>query len=194
MKQDLRELFKAERAKKHQMKEGHEARFNERLEAAFPERKKSKFYIFGIAASVLVIVALSMVFIQQTRTEEPIETVVIQNKEDLQDAQGISLGDLSPDLKLVETYYVNSINLELAQLDLSAENKVVVDDFMGRLGELNEEYKALNIELNEVGPNEQTIGALIKNLQLRLQLLLKLKEKLHQLKSTDNETVTTNNA
>lgn len=194
MKQDLRELFEVERAKKHQMKEGHEDRFNKRIEAAFPVPKKSKFYIFGIAASVLVIVALGMVFIQQTRTEEPIETVVIQNKEDLQQSQGISLGDLSPDLKLVETYYVNSINLELAQLDLSSENKVVVDDFMGRLGELNEEYKALNIELNEVGPNEQTIGALIKNLQLRLQLLLKLKEKLHQLKSTDNETVTTNNA
>ncbi len=194
MKQDLRELFEAERAKKHQMKEGHEDRFNKRLEAALPAPKKSRFYILGIAASVVVIVALSMVFIQNSQTEEPTETVVIQNKEDQAESQGISLGDLSPDLKLVEAYYVNSINLELAQLDLSSENKVVVDDFMGRLGELNEEYKALNLELNQVGPNEQTIGALIKNLQLRLQLLLKLKEKLHQLKSTDNETVTTNNA
>ncbi|MGB5646857.1 hypothetical protein [Muriicola sp.] len=194
MKQDLRELFEAERAKKHQMKEGHEDRFNKRLEAALPAPKKSRFYILGIAASVVVIVALSMVFIQNSQTEEPTETVVIQNKEDQPESQGISLGDLSPDLKLVEAYYVNSINLELAQLDLSSENKVVVDDFMGRLGELNEEYKALNLELNQVGPNEQTIGALIKNLQLRLQLLLKLKEKLHQLKSTDNETVTTNNA
>jgi len=70
----------------------------------------------------------------------------------------------------------------------------VVDDFMDRLSDLNKEYKSLNNELNEVGPNEQTIGALIKNLQLRLQLLLKLKEKLHQLKSSENETVTKNNA
>ncbi len=194
MKQDLRELFEAERAKKHKMKEGHETRFNARLAAAFPAPKKSKFYIFGIAASVVVVVALSIVFFQNTGKEDPIETVVIQNKGELPESQGFSLGDVSPDLKLVETYYVNSINLELASLEMSDENKVVVDDFMGRLGELNEEYKALNIELNEVGPNEQTIGALIKNLQLRLQLLLKLKEKLHQLKSTDNETVTNNNA
>jgi ABC-type iron transport system FetAB ATPase subunit len=84
--------------------------------------------------------------------------------------------------------------LELASLEMSPDNKVVVDDFMDRLSELNKEYKSLNNELNEVGPNEQTIGALIKNLQLRLQLLLKLKEKLHQLKSSENETVSYNNA
>jgi hypothetical protein len=191
MGQDLRELFKAERAKKHELKEGHEARFANRLEEAFPEVKKSKFYLFGIAASIVVLIGLGFVFFQTTVTEVPTKTVVLQKNSEL---QGISLGDISPDLKLVETYYINSINLELAHLDLSSENKVVVDDFMDRLGELNKEYKALNNELNEVGPNEQTIGALIKNLQLRLQLLLKLKEKLHQLKSTENETVTTNNA
>ena len=66
------------------MKEGHEDRFNKRLEAAFPTPKKSKFYIFGIAASVVVIVALSIVFLHNTRTEEPLETVVIQDKEALQ--------------------------------------------------------------------------------------------------------------
>ncbi|WP_297765932.1 hypothetical protein [uncultured Muriicola sp.] len=191
MKQDLREIFKAERVKKHQLKEGHEARFTKRLEEAFPETKRSRFYLFGIAASVVVLVGLSFVFFQNTATEEPAKTVVIPNKPV---HQGISLGDLSPDLKLVETYYVNSINLELASLEMSPDNKVVVDDFMGRISELNKEYNLLNNELNEVGPNEQTIGALIKNLQLRLQLLLKLKEKLHQLKSSENETATTNNA
>ena len=68
----------------------------------------------------------------------------------------------------------------------------MVDDYMRRLSELNEEYKKLNIELNEIGPNDQTINALIKNLQLRLQLLQKLKEKLNQLKSSENEQVTSN--
>jgi len=186
MGQDLRELFKAERAKKHELKEGHEARFADRLGEAFPESKKSRFYFFGIAASVVILLGLGLVFFLNRDMEEPIRTVV--------ESKGISLGDLSPDLKRVEAYYVNSINLELASLDMSSENKVVVDNFMGRLGELNTEYKSLNNELNEVGPNEQTIGALIKNLQLRLQLLLKLKEKLHQLKSSENETATTNNA
>jgi hypothetical protein len=191
MGQDLRELFKTERAKKHKLKEGHEARFTKRLEEAFPKPKRSRFYLFGIAASVVVLVGLGFLFFRNTATEEPVKTVVIPNN---QEVSGISLGDVSPDLKLVETYYVNSINLELASLEMSPDNKVVVDDFMDRLSDLNKEYKSLNNELNEVGPNEQTIGALIKNLQLRLQLLLKLKEKLHQLKSSENETVTKNNA
>ncbi len=191
MGQDLRNLLKQAREKKYVLKEGHEARFTHRLDEAFPTPKRSRFYFFGVAASVVILVGLSIVFFGTGGVDEPTKTVVIQQKPEL---QGISLGDVSPDLKLVETYYVNSINLELASLEMSSENKVVVDDFMRRLGELNTEYKELNNELNEVGPNEQTIGALIKNLQLRLQLLLKLKEKLHQLKSSENETVTTNNA
>jgi hypothetical protein len=193
MKQDLRTLFEEERAKKHKMKDGHEARFEARLDQAFPRRGVIRLNAFiGIAASVVILLGLGFVFIQQMQSGEAVKTTVIDKNPKEEVPQGISLGDVSPDLKKVETYYVNSINLELAKLELSPDNKVVVDDFMARLGELNQEYKNLNIELNEIGPNEQTIGALIKNLQLRLQLLLKLKEKLHQLKSTQNETVTSN--
>ncbi len=194
MKQDLRDLFKEERAKKHQLKAGHEDRFEERLTQAFPNRRRSRYRLWGIAASVIVLLGLGGVFFQQTKTNDPIKTIVLPKGEVQEQARNISLGDLSPDLKKVETYYVTSINMELANLELSSENKVIVDDFMSKLGELNKEYMALNLELNEVGPNEQTIGALIKNLELRLELLLKLKEKLHQLKSKENETVTTNNA
>lgn len=58
---------------------------------------------------------------------------------------------------------------------------------MERLAELDGEYNHLNQELNELGPNDDTISALINNLQLRLQLLQKLKTKLNQLKSSKNE-------
>ncbi|MFK5972791.1 MAG: hypothetical protein QM485_05875, partial [Flavobacteriaceae bacterium] len=83
-------------------------------------------------------------------------------------------------------------NLELSKLQISNRNKTMVDDFMYQLSELNQEYKTLNVELNQMGPNDQTITALIKNLQLRLQLLHKLKEKLNALKSSKNEQVETN--
>jgi hypothetical protein len=68
----------------------------------------------------------------------------------------------------------------------------MVDSFIERLAELNEAYGKLNIELNSIGPNDQTITALIKNLQLRLQLLQKLKIKLNELKLAENEEVTAN--
>ena len=192
MGQDLRDLLKEERSKRHSLKKGHEERFVERLEEAFPpQKRRSTFFFMKIAASIVVLVSIGF-FVYQGNTDDEIPTTtVVKNGPDTTVPQGISLGDLSPDLKRVEEYYVATINMELSNLELSNDNKIIVDDFMDRLGELNKEYKVLNIELNTIGPNDQTINALIQNLQLRLQLLLKLKEKLNQLKSSKNETVTT---
>ena len=75
----------------------------------------------------------------------------------------------------------------MANLEVSDENNDLVDGYMEQLAVLDAEYKKLNIELNEIGPNDQTIEALIQNLQLRLELLKKLKEKLNQLKLSKNE-------
>ena len=119
-------------------------------------------------------------------------TTVVDSDTKTRENKAISLGDLSPDLKKVENYYVANINMELSRLEISEDNKAIVDGFMEQLSDLNAEYKKLNTELNEIGPNDQTITALIKNLQLRLQLLHKLKEKLNQLKSSKNEQIQTN--
>lgn len=171
------------------MREDHESRFEARLDEAFPQRRMPLFYMLSIAASVVVLIGLGIFFIMQSPPVDPVKTTVVDKQPAVEDSYTLSLGDLSPDLKKVETYYVNSINMELAELDLDGEYKEVVDDYMGRLAELNEEYKNLVKELNEIGPNEQTISAMIQNLQMRLQILQKLKEKLHQLKSSKNETV-----
>ena len=77
--------------------------------------------------------------------------------------------------------------MELAKLSINKENKELIDSFMKQLAELDKEYKRLNNELNELGPNEQTIEAMVANLQLRLELLFKLKQKLKEIKgSKDN--------
>jgi hypothetical protein len=163
------------------------------LDKELPVRRKSTFYFIKIAASVLVLFSLGIYTYTNYESVTPQQSVVVVDKGVKQTSeQGYSLGDLSPDLKKVENYYVTSINLELSRLEVSGENKALVDDYMSRLSELDEEYKRLNIELNEIGPNDQTITALIKNLQLRLQLLQKLKLKLNQLKSSENEQVTSN--
>jgi len=192
MGQDLRDLFKEERQKKHSLKKDHEERFMGRLEKAFPPQKSnSTFFFMKIAASIVVLISIGYFVYQGSTGDDILSTTVVQKDSNATESQGISLGDLSPDLKRVEEYYVATINMELSNLELSSDNKIIVDDFMDRLSELNKEYKVLNTELNTIGPNDQTINALIQNLQLRLQLLLKLKEKLNQLKSSKNETVTT---
>lgn len=189
MAQDLRNLFENERGKKHPMKEGHEERFLERLEKEMPEKRNPLVLFWRIAAAVALIISVAIFTLRKDHTTQPADTMVVEEGTD-NGVETISLGDLSPDLKKVEQYYVANINMELARLDVSGENKALVDGYMEQLAELNTAYTSLNQELNSLGPNDQTITALIKNLQLRLQLLHRLKEKLNELKSSKNEQVT----
>ncbi len=187
MEQDLRKLFETEREKKFQLKEGHEDRFMDRLENEMPiTQGNSRFWIFSIAATVVVLVSVDAFIFTSQDDPIPAENAVV-NTEQQNTEETISLGDLSPDLEKVENYYLASINLELSKLEVSPDNKELVDSYMEQLAELNREYDQLNKELNTFGPNDQTISALIKNLQLRLDLLQKLKEKLNQIKSSKNE-------
>lgn len=198
MARDLRKLFEKERKEKSfKMKEGHEDRFFAKLEEELPNDPPKKKVIslwMQIAASVVVAVGLSFYYFNSNGgTVDPEEKITVVDRDDpSKEAQGISLGDLSPDLKKIETYYTTNINLQLSELADDPGNKELVDSYMDRLAELNKEYQRLNQELNELGPNDQTISALINNLQLRLQLLQKLKSKLNQLKSSKNEQESSN--
>jgi len=189
MAQDLRKLFEQERkSKKHPMKEGHEERFLERLDAELPQKNKANsFFWVRIAASAMLLLGVGTYFLLRTSNNANTKTTVVEKASTEVLSPGISLGDLSPDLEKIENYYVANINYELSQLNVSDDNKEMVDGFMERLAELDQEYGTLNKELNELGPNDETISALIQNLQLRLQLLQKLKQKLNQLKSSENE-------
>lgn len=192
MSQDLRKLFEQQSEKdKYSMKGGHEERFVERLNDELPLQKRASFFFLKIAATILVLISVGFFAYKQYNVANIPETKIVSKDGAIEDT-GISLGDLSPDLKKVENYYVANINLQLSQLEISEGNKALVDSFMDQLSELNLEYERLNAELNEIGPNDQTINALIKNLELRLKLLQKLKKKLNQLKQSKNEQVETN--
>ncbi len=192
MARDLRKLFEEEQKEEQfVMNGGHEKRFMDLLKKELPQQKKSSFFILKIAASILLLASIGTIFFMN-REDVGIKTTVVDKNPGIETKPGISLGDLSPDLKKVENYYVANINLELSKLNISGDNKDLVDSYMERLTELNVEYKKLNEELNQVGPNDQTISALIKNLQLRLQLLQKLKEKLNEVKSSKSEQYETN--
>lgn len=193
MAQDLRKLFAEQREKdKPTLNQGHEDRFVARMEKELPVKRKSSFNFLKIAAAVLVMVSMGFLAYQMYIESAVFTPEIVEKNANLAEQKGISLGDLSPDLRKVETYYVANINLELSKLEISDENEALIDSFMEQLDELNTEYKSLNEELNEIGPNDQTISALIQNLQLRLQLLQKLKKKLNELKTSRNEQVETN--
>ncbi|MEE9364704.1 MAG: hypothetical protein V3U92_19050 [Cellulophaga sp.] len=191
MARDLRKMFQEYKEEKHLMKSGHKERFLNRLEEEIP-RKKRHFLNWKIAASIVLILSSGVYFFNTKDSVDPINNAIVEKDTSPNNTNTITLSKLSPDLKTVEEYYVTNIGLVLSELEISDSNKALVDSFMERLSELNTEYETLNKELNQVGPNDQTINALINNLQLRLQLLEKLKIKLNELKSSRNETVTTN--
>ena len=193
MARDLRELFKEEQKKEDfTMLEGHEKRFMARLEKELPKTRKRTWPLLKIAASVVILISVGAIYFLGRENTGELPVTVVDKGSDTPEKNGISLGDLSPDLKKIEHYYVVNIGLELSKLEVSEDNKVLVDSYMERLSELDREYGNLNGELNQIGPNDQTINALIKNLQLRLQLLQKLKEKLKEVQSSKNEQYDTN--
>ena len=113
--------------------------------------------------------------------------VVDTNKQDQPEAVTKSLGDISPDLKKVEDYYLASINLELSKVKYTPETKELLDGYLKRLDELTKEYKRLTEELNTLGPNELLVNALIDNLKFRLNLLYKLRNHVSELQSAEGD-------
>lgn len=184
MAKDIRDLFNDDKKQSNnKMSKGHEARFMDKLHLELPEQKQSKWTVLNIAVSVLLVIGLAFgsytVFKNNTITPQVVNTN--PSKETTNTAKTMTLGDISPDLKKVEEYYVANINLELSKLKLTPDNKELFDGYVLKLEELNAEYKNLSNELTLNGPDEHTVNALIKNLKLRLNLMLRLKNQLSQL-------------
>jgi len=186
MAQDIRELFKNDKGiPSHGLRSGHGKRFEARLDTHFGKAKTNSgdYMWLKIAAVCIVIFAIGSLFLGQNSGFD-----VQPDQQNVQvaeaDAAPLHLSDLSPEFKKLEDYYMASINVELAQLNLTDNNKELIDSYMAQLEELNTEYKKLNADLVEVGVNDQTVSTLIDNLQLRLTLLFKLKGKLKDIKQT----------
>ena len=195
MARDIKDLFEKEQSVG--LSENHVHKFEQRLDEAFPKQKRNNWYL-KIAASVAIILTSGVLLFSVLKSDNPVETIVNEDhKEQTTNKEvpaALSLGDISPELKKLEQYYVTNINLELSQLPDSKENEALLNSFLDKLSELDQEYKRLTQELNEVGPNENTVNALIENLQFKLQLLYQLKNKLNEIKESKNEQFINQNA
>lgn len=197
MAQDIKKMFENYQPEPRQPREGHRARFKAKLDGVFSENiseeKHTTIPWLKIAAMVVVLVAVSFFGYQQVSKPEvatDATNAIVENPattEESAETPKLTLADISPDLKKVAEYYTAGINVQLASLRITEDNKDLVDGYMQRLAELNGEYNALNAELSKFGPTEATVTALIDNLKLRLDLLFKLKNKLKELKTQNNE-------
>ncbi len=180
MARDIRELFKDDKVSNEKMPKNHQDRFLEKLEKAFPEKRKTKFHWMQIAASVVMLLGMSFGAYHYFQPEKPV-VVATTNPVETK-----TLGDVSPGLKKVEDYYLASINSELSKMEYTPETKDVFDGYLLQLNELDKEYKRLSLELTESGPSELTVNALIDNLKFRLNLLYRLRSQLKDLNTSED--------
>lgn len=191
MGQDIRNMFKEDKSpSSKKLDEGHLKRFEAKLDADLPTQKSgSNFMILKIAAIFIVVLGVGAFFLNNDQSSRSTPVVVNPEAKEAQTklpVKEIQLSDVSPEFKKIENYYIAGINMELSKLEVNSANKELIDSFMNKMGELNKEYKRLNTEINEAGINEQTIEAMVQNLQFRLELLYKLKNKLKEIKESKN--------
>lgn len=200
MAQDIRKMFQEDTTLPSNPPKGHQKRFEARLEEALPQENKKDsgrmFYFLRIAAVLVVVLGISFFFLNregeiggEQLTDAPVETET-ESAEEIPVSKEYQLSDVSPEFKKIEDYYLASLNMELAKLDVNDSNKELIDSFMTQLAGLDREYQKLNAEINETGLTEGTIEAMVSNLQLRLDLLYKLKNKINdinQSKIKENE-------
>ncbi len=196
MAQDLREMLQFEAQKKANppLADGHKDRFLSRLEAEFPaSQKNNNYFLWYKIAAVLVVVLVSGVLFWPTSSQLNQEQLVKNQPSSsphLPVVPATMLSQSSPEFKKIEDFYLANLHTELAALTITPENKELIDDFMLQLEQLDDEYLRLNEEIKEYGVSEASIGTLIQNLELRLDLLKRLKSKLKSLKQEQQQQLT----
>ena len=183
MPKDIRKMLENYPEESVNLSADHSKKFESKLMKELHQEKPKRrtVYWLSIAASLALLITVVVKFIDGPGPGPDPDPI-----EDNTTTKQISLGNISPELNTIETYYINSINLELSQLEMTDENKELVDSYLTKIGELTKEYKSLTTELNKNGVNDQTIDALISNLQLRLQLLKRLKKQLNTFKDVNS--------
>jgi len=166
------------------MSANHATKFEAKLMKELHPTKSKKVVVIQwlSVAAILAIIFVVYTKLDTTGTaDKPIEITSPTTTTE------VSLSDISPEFKTVETYFTNTINLELSSLDVKEEHQQLLEDYLQEIGSLTKQYKSLNQELIKNGLNDDIIDALINNLQLRLQLVLRLKKQVKKIKEQNTQ-------
>ncbi|MGB5323777.1 hypothetical protein [Lutimonas sp.] len=177
MKVDIKEKLKKEKMER-ELSNDHRSVFEKKLQKELHSSSGGTFQYLMIAASVVLL--FTMGYLLTFTQDSPSEKIQTPSAK-------VSLEEFSPELKKIETYYLTAINLELANLEVTDANKLVLQEYFRKMNTLTNEYKLQSEQLQINKIDEELINNLIDNLQMRLQLMIELKNELKKLKSKENE-------
>ena len=178
MKVDLRDKLKSEQMTRA-LPTGHRARFEERLKKELHTEETFPLRFLAIAASLVLLFGMGYFLTTPMNDGRGAQTI--------RESAEISLEEYSPELKKIENYYLTAINFELANLEVAEENKALLDSYLSKLNTLTREYQLLSSKLEMDKIDEALINSLIDNLQMRLHLMMELKNELKNLKTEKDE-------
>lgn len=177
MKVDIKEKLKKEKMLR-ELSNDHRSVFEKKLQKELHSSSGGSLQYLMIAASVVMLFAMGyLVTFTESNPRDQIQAPSAK----------VSLEEFSPELKKIENYYLTAINLELANLEVTDVNKIVLQEYFRKMNSLTNEYKLQSEQLQINKIDEELINNLIDNLQMRLQLMIELKNELKKLKSKENE-------
>ncbi len=180
MKVDIKEKLKEEKMLR-ELSNNHRSDFERKLQKELHEKSGGVRQYLMIAASVIVLFTMGyMISLTQDTPREKVQAP----------SASVSLEEFSPELKKIENYYLTAINMELANLEVTDANKLVLQEYFRKMNSLTNEYKLQSEQLQINKIDEELINNLIDNLQMRLQLMIELKNELKEFKNKDNEAQT----
>lgn len=177
MKVELRDKINREKMLRELSKD-HRSVFEQKLQKELHRKSAGPRRLLMIAASVLMLFSLGYLVTNEQK-------VPVQQSEAT--VSKVSLEEFSPGLKKIENYYLTAISFEMANLKVTDENKMILDGYFEKMKILTKEYQLESDKLQIDKIDEQLINRLIDNLQMRLQLMIDLKNELKKLKTQQNE-------
>ncbi|WP_255558144.1 anti-sigma factor [Flavobacterium taihuense] len=146
----------------HEMDSQHKNRFSEKL--TLKKRKRNFGFIYAIAASVVVMLGITMFY---TNNEKPKE-----------------LKFASKETKQTDSIFTVLIEHQLDQIKAkkSPENEKIISDALQQMKSLDSDYEKIKHELEANGESKPIIYAMISNLQTRISFLQNV---LHHIEETE---------
>ncbi|GGG56805.1 hypothetical protein GCM10011414_28320 [Croceivirga lutea] len=150
---------------------GHQKRFLEKIErqngVVTLKRKKNWWKPLSIAASIVLLVGIGLFSLNQ---QDSIEERVVE---------------ISPEISNTEFYFASLVEEQVRKLEeeKTPANAKLVEDTLGQLKQLENDYKQLELDLVNGGNSEIILNAMIINFQTRIDLLKEVLASIEDIKN-----------
>lgn len=151
--------------------EGHQKRFLEKLErqnaVVTLKRRNNWWKPLSIAASVVLLVGIGLFTFNQ---QDSIDERVVE---------------ISPEISNTEFYFASLVEEQVRKLEeeKTPANAKLVEDTLGQLKQLENDYKQLELDLVNGGNSEIILNAMIINFQTRIDLLKEVLASIENIKN-----------